>query len=190
MSSGSLRRLFLVAGLAMALSIVGTGGLVFPEKSGAAGKTKPGFNETNGVIKVGQVAPPISGEDLNGVKIAPEKFKGRPVFMDFSSIFCSSCQDTIKEFKHLQDVYKGTDLALIIVVDGAAPPKALQDYFRNLGATYIVIKDKDYALYESYGVDMIPFQVVIGRDGKIRKIHVGFDPEMEKAMELKKLVKE
>lgn len=153
----------------------------------AADKPKTGFMETNGTIKVGQTAPPISGEDLDGAKVTPESFRGRPVFMDFSSIFCGSCQETIREFRRLQDVYKDTDLALVIVVDGAAPPPTLRNYFRQLGARYTVIRDKEYALFGSYGVSMIPFQVVIGRDGKILKIHVGFNPEMETVMELKKL---
>ncbi len=158
-------------------------------EAGAAGQPSTGFMETNGTVKVGQTAPLISGEDLDGGKVGPESFNGRPIFMDFSSIFCGSCQETIKEFKRLQDVYKGTDLALIIVVDGAAPPQTLKNYFKNLGATYTVIRDKEYKLFESYGVTMIPFQAVIGRDGKIRKIHIGFNPEMESAMGLKELVK-
>lgn len=159
------------------------------DSSCAADDMGKGFMKTNGTITVGQAAPAIIGEDLDGKKITVESLKGRPVFMDFSSIFCASCQDTIKEFKHLQEIYKGTDLELIIVVDGAASVKALKNYFKELGATYTVIRDQGYVLFEGYGVSNIPFQVVIDRKGTIQKIHVGFDPKMEAVMGLKELVR-
>ena len=57
----------------------------------------------------GAPAPPLVGTDIMGRAITPETFKGRPVVVDFSSLFCSSCQETIKEFVRLEKAYKSTD---------------------------------------------------------------------------------
>jgi peroxiredoxin len=152
-----------------------------------AGGQGTGFRETSGPIAVGQAAPPIAGEDLDGRKIEPERFRGRPVFMDFSSIFCPSCQETIREFRRLQEAYKDTDLELVVVVDGDTPPKALKSFFAQSGARYTVVRAPENLLFERFGVDSIPFQVAIDRKGIIRKIHVGFDPGMEGAMGLEAL---
>ncbi len=57
----------------------------------------------------------------------------------------------------------------------------------GLGATYTVIRDEGAKLFDGYGVKMIPFQVVIDRQGVVRKLHTGFDPELETVLGLKEL---
>jgi peroxiredoxin len=165
-------------------------GQAFPGAATAAGPGPKGTGlvESYGDLKVGQAAPPIRGEDPDGRPVTPEAFEGRPVLIDFGSIFCPSCQETIREFRRLQDVYRGTDLALVVVVDGETPPKALKNYFRQTGATHAVLRDPDNGLFRRYGIDVIPFQVAIGRDGKIRKIHAGFAADVERVMGLRELV--
>lgn len=154
----------------------------------AAGPPGKGFVKTNGTVTVGHAAPAITGEDLDGKPVPGDAFRGRPVLLDFGSIFCPSCQETLREMKRLEDAYRDTDLALVVVVDGDTPARALRAFFGGIGAGYTVIRAPDSDLFRRYGVDTIPFQVLIGRDGKVRKIHVGFDPKMESAMGLRKLV--
>jgi thiol-disulfide isomerase/thioredoxin len=155
----------------------------------AASPPGKGLVKTNGTVTVGRAAPPITGEDLEGKPVATDAFKGRPVLLDFGSIFCPSCQETLREMKRLEDAYRGTDLALVVVVDSETPVKALRAFFGGIGAGYTVIRGPESALFRRYGVDTIPFQVLIGRNGKVRKIHVGFDPKMEAGMGLKELVR-
>ena len=109
------------------------------------------------------------------------------MLVDFSSLFCISCQDTIKEFARLEKIYKATDLVLVVITDGTSSPKVMSNIFGNLGSTYTVIRDEGSKLFDSYGVKIIPFQVVIDRQGIIRKIHTGFNPEMESVLGLKEL---
>jgi thiol-disulfide isomerase/thioredoxin len=144
--------------------------------------------KSNGTVTVGRAAPPVTGEDLDGKPVAADAFKGRPVLLDFGSIFCPNCQETLREMKRLEDAYRGTDLALVVVVDGETPVRALKAFFGGIGAGYPVIRGPDSDLFRRYGVDAIPFQVLIGRNGKIRKLHVGFDPKMESVMDLRRLV--
>ena len=153
----------------------------------AGGLPEPGLTETNGVLSVGSPAPPLVGTDIKGRAITAETFKGRPVLVDFGSLFCSSCQETIKEFVRLEKVYKSTDLALVVVTDGASSPKAMNTVFDTLGATYTIIRDEGSKLFDSYGVTLIPFQVVIDRQGIVRKIHNGFASDLEAVFGLKEL---
>jgi peroxiredoxin len=161
--------------------------LALPFMAVGADLPQPGLAETNGTVSVGQSAPPVVGTDMKGVAITTETFKGRPVLVDFSSLFCISCQDTIKEFARLEKLYKGTDLVLVVITDGTSSPKVMSNIFGNLGSTYAVIRDEGSKLFDSYGVRIIPFQVLIDRQGIIRKIHTGFNPEMESVLGLKEL---
>ena len=63
----------------------------------------------------------------------------------------------------------------------------MDNVFGKLGATYTVIRDEGSKLFEGYGVKLIPFQVVIDRQGIVRKIHTGFDPDLESVLGLKEL---
>lgn len=144
-----------------------------------------GLADTNGAVSVGEPAPAIVGVDIKGAAITADTLKGRPVLVDFGSLFCVSCQQTIKEFARLEKAYKATDLALVVVIDSTSSPKVMASAFGNLGATYTVIRDEGSKLFESYGVKIIPFQVVIDRQGIVRKIHTGFDPELEAVLGLK-----
>lgn len=148
-----------------------------------------GFLEDNGVIKLGQPSPSFTCWDLDGNEVTMDSLKGRPVLMDFSSIFCGSCQETIKEFTRLQKEYEKTDLALIVVTDGMAPVDTLKNFFSQQGASYTVLRDEGYKMFEAFGVNIIPFQVVIDRAGIIRRIHVGFDPAMETGLGLLELIR-
>jgi peroxiredoxin len=161
--------------------------LLLSLSSAAADLPKPGLAETNGALSVGSPAPPLVGTDIAGRAITPETFKGRPVLVDFGSLFCTSCQETLKDFARLQKAYKATDLALIVVTDGAASPKTMGEVFGKLGATYTVIRDEGAKLFGVYGVKLIPFQVVIDRQGVVRKIHNGFDSDLETVLGLKEL---
>ena len=161
--------------------------LLLPSMAFAVDLPKTGLAETNGAVTVGKPAPPLVGTDIKGRVVAAESFKGRPVLVDFSSIFCSSCQETIKEFVRLEQAYKSTDLALVVVTDGASSTKAMNNLFGQLRATYTVIRDEGSKLFEGYGVTLIPFQVVIDRQGIVRKIHNGFNADMENLFGLREL---
>lgn len=161
--------------------------LTQPFLAAGAGMPLSGLMDTNGTVSVGAPAPAIVGSDIKGAAITAETFKGRPVLLDFGSLFCVSCQQTIKEFVRLQKDYQATDLALVVVTDSLTSSKVMASTFASLGATYTVIRDEGSKLFESYGVKIIPFQVVIDRQGIVRKIHSGFDPEMETVLGLKEL---
>jgi len=158
---------------------------MFPLMASSADIPLSGLAETNGTVSVGTLAPPLVGKDITERAITAETFKGRPVLVDFSSLFCVSCQQTIKEFARLEKIYKATDLALVVVTDSMTSPKVMTNTFGGLGATYTVMRDEGAKLFDSYGVKIIPFQVLIDRQGIVRKIHTGFDPELETVLGLK-----
>lgn len=75
----------------------------------------------------------------------------------------------------------------VVLTAGASSTKAMNNIFSKLGATYTVIRDEGSKLFEGYGVTLIPFQVVIDRQGIVRKIHNGFNPDLETVLGLKEL---
>lgn len=148
-----------------------------------------GLMETNGTIKVGQMAPPIEAVTLDGQKFSLESFKGRPVFIDFGSVLCEACADMVLEMNRMKKKYSDTDLDIMMIVDGSMPTDMTEAFFSRLKATFTVIRDSDWSLLSRYGVTVVPFKVLIDREGKIRSMHLGFDKNIEVLMDFETLLK-
>ena len=153
----------------------------------ALGETK-GLMETNRTIRVGQEAPPIAAVDLKGRDFSLESLRGRPVFVDFGSVLCEACANMVQEMNRLKKKYAATDLEIVMVVDGAMPVKTTEDFFTRLQSSFTVVRDANWSFFETYGVTVVPFQVLIDREGKVRNIHLGFDPKLDKLMDFKGVV--
>jgi len=146
--------------------------------------------EMNASIKVGQTAPPIEMVDLDGQEFSLESFRGKPVFIDFGSVLCEACADMVLEMNRLKKKYSDADLEIMMIVDGSMPVDMTKAFFSRLQATFAVVRDADWSLFTDYGVTVVPFKVLIDRDGIIRKMHLGFDKDIEKIMDFDGVLKE
>jgi peroxiredoxin len=61
-------------------------------------------------------------------------------------------------------------------------------FFSRLKATFTIIRDSDRSLFDMYGVTVVPFKVLIDREGKIRSMHLGFDKNVDKLMSFDSLL--
>ena len=154
---------------------------VLAGRGAAAGKS--GLMEGNGVIKVGQMAPPIETIDLEGGKFSLESFKGRPLLVDFGSVICEACGEMVKEITRVQKKYADTDLQFVMIADGAVPAEMTRDFFSRLGATFTIVRDANWSYFEAYGVTVVPFKVTIDREGLIRALHVGYAADLDKLLD-------
>ena len=141
--------------------------------------------ETNGTVRVGQEAPPIAAVDLKGQDFSLDSLKGRPVFVDFGSVLCEACARMVREMNRLKKEFAATDLEIVMIVDGAMPVKTTEDFFKHLEASFTVVRDANWSIFETYGVTVVPFMVLIDRKGMIRNIHLGFDPKLDRLIDFK-----
>ncbi len=136
-------------------------------------------------VKLGDSAPPLTGTDLDGRTFSLQSWRGKPVLVNFGSMFCNTCQEVIGELNRLQEAYRTTDLALVVIsTDTGTSPETLRAYFRQRGVRYPVVPDRDGSLLERYGVAMIPTQFLVDRRGRISRIHLGLKPDIEKTLGL------
>lgn len=162
--------------------------LVISAVPGHAYGGKMGLLETNGTIRVGQEAPSIVAVDLRGRDFSLESFRGRPVFVDFGSVLCEACANMVQEMNRLKKKYATTDLEIVMIVDGAMPIEATKDFFKRLQSSFTVVRDANWDFFDTYGVTVVPFKVLIDRKGEIRNLHLGFDPKLDRLMDFKGVV--
>ncbi|MCW8921892.1 MAG: TlpA family protein disulfide reductase [Sedimenticola sp.] len=125
--------------------------------------------------------PPINLQGLDGKQHNLTEWKGRVIMLNFWASWCAPCQYEIKDFISYQEKYQAKGLQIIGL--GLDEERKLQNASRTLSVNYPVLISNPAnsdALLEAWGNPqrVVPYTVVIARDGRIAYIHRGqLDPD-------------
>ena len=129
------------------------------------------------LLAVTPLAPLLGAKAWIGSAPTAESLAGKVVIVDVFTYSCINCQHVVPELRALRKRYSERDLAII----GIHTPELQSDYPRrnvveNLalqGITWPVAIDNDQRLWNAFGIDAWPTQLIYGRDGSLRKTIVG-----------------
>jgi cytochrome c biogenesis protein CcdA/thiol-disulfide isomerase/thioredoxin len=123
--------------------------------------------------------PPLTGATgwLNSPPLTPESLRGKVVLVDFWTYSCINCLRTLPYVKHWYDKYKDHGL---VVIGVHAPefaferdPDNVRRAIGELGITYPVAIDDDYAIWRGFANQYWPAHYFIDASGGIRAHHFG-----------------
>jgi peroxiredoxin len=125
-------------------------------------------------LQVGDVPPDNLGRASTGGKVKLSDYRGKIVIISFWASWCSPCR---KELPVLAAIQKSATRDKIVVF--AVNWKESDDQYHAIKRA---LKDVDLALVsdengyfgDEYGVKAIPHMIIIGRDGRIAAVHVGY----------------
>jgi peroxiredoxin len=105
-----------------------------------------------------------------------DEWKGKVIMLNFWATWCGPCQYEIRDFITYQDQYASRDLQIIGM--GLDEERKLRNVARTLGMNYpVLIADpvKNPGLLPQWGnrTQIVPYTVVIDRDGRLKYIHRG-----------------
>jgi len=122
----------------------------------------------------GKAAPAFSLTALDGRAVSLADHAGKDVvLLDFFATWCPPCRESLPHIAEMTTDYAGKNVAIYAVNVGES--KALVESFLKENKLAInALVDEYGAAAGAYGVGGIPQQVVIGKDGVIRYIGVGF----------------
>ena len=143
----------------------------------------------------GAIAPDFVMKDVAGKDVRLSDFKGKVVILDFWATWCAPC---IASFPHTQEIaarYK--DQGLVVLASGTSDTIArFKEWIPKNQAKYpdlvfaYDLNERGSASFEErvssrlYGVQGIPSQFVIGRDGRIAGVVVGNEGREDARTEL------
>jgi thiol-disulfide isomerase/thioredoxin/protocatechuate 3,4-dioxygenase beta subunit len=154
--------------------------------SALAGPTMPEPEEL-----VGKDAPPI---EVSAWLQSPQKalpdLKGSVVLVDFFAVWCTPCKEKLPEIEALHKKYRDRGLITIGLHGDENPPEEVTQYCEDLGLTFSVgmipssTSEEGARAYQSYGIQFLPFVVLIDKDGKVRHIDVteGLEEKIEELL--------
>ncbi len=119
---------------------------------------------------------PFKLEGLDGKKHTLDEWKGKVIVLNFWASWCAPCQYEIKDLVKLQSEYGEKGLQVIGI--GIDEARKLANVKRTLEINYpVLVADptRSTRLLSRWGNDrqIVPYTVVIDRDGTIRYIHRG-----------------
>jgi thiol-disulfide isomerase/thioredoxin len=130
---------------------------------------------------VGNPAPDVELTLLDGSKQKLVDLKGKVVVLDFWATWCGPCVQGLPKVSEVTK--KLADQGVVFVACNLGEDKATIETFLTKKQLSIAVALCDQALGGKFGVNGIPHTVVIGTDGVVKKVHVGFGPGGEKQLE-------
>ena len=132
-------------------------------------------------LAIGAVAPDFAMTDVNGKPVRLADYKGKVIVLDFWATWCGPC---VASMPHTQEVAAKYKDQGVVVIGSCTSDKrrAFESWVKKNQATYpdfiyahdAAEKSPERASHKLYGVNGIPAQFVIGRDGKVAAFVTGY----------------
>ena len=121
---------------------------------------------------VGRPAPDFTLDQAYGGRVDLSAYHGRSVLLVFWTTSCGICRHELPLLDHLNTEFRtrGVEILAVNIRDLDGAREFISD--RHLRLTNLI--DPDGATAERYGVSGVPKPVLVGPDGKIRRIAAGW----------------
>jgi len=164
--------------VAMVVAIMLVFGLNLAHKS----KSNAGVQMKDGV------APDFTLQSLDGKTVRLSDFRGKAVLLNFWATWCSPCKIEMPWFVELQKQYGPEGLQVVGVAMDDASTKEIADFAKEMGVNYPVLIGKE-SVGDAYGgVQFLPENFYIDRNGKVLDRAFGLKGRGEIEDEIKRIV--
>lgn len=148
------------------------------------------FPSVQAETRIGDAFPPLAAAglvNLGGDAESPAT-AGKVVLVDFWASWCAPCKASFPMMARLHKDFAARGL-VIIAVGVDEKPAAAAAFVRKLAPPFVTLHDREQTLVKQVVVPAMPTSYLVGRDGRVRFVHQGFqgdatERELRKELEL------
>jgi peroxiredoxin len=125
-------------------------------------------------LQVGDIPPENLGRASTGGKVKLGDYRGKIVIISFWASWCPSCR---RELPVLAAIQKNAtrDKLVVFAINWKESEERYRAIIRTLkDVDLTLLSDESGYLGGEYGVKAIPHMMIIGRDGRIAAVHIGY----------------
>lgn len=140
-------------------------------------------NEAEANIQNGSLAPAFELSNMDGETVSLNSFQGKYVLLDFWASWCRPCREENPNLKNAYKQFGGENFEIVSVsLDKTKEPwlKAVEED----GLNWVLLHDPDGEVANTYGVQAIPFTLLLDKEGNIIERNLRGDALQEKLGEL------
>jgi peroxiredoxin len=131
---------------------------------------------------LGQPAPPFATTDVEGHPIDLKKHLGKNVILlDFWATWCGPCVEAMPQVDAVAKKFADKGL-VFYAVNAGEEAAAIKAFLAMAKLEVPVAMDTNNEIAQSYLVEGIPQTLLIGKDGKVQVVHVGFSGQLGKLL--------
>ncbi len=126
----------------------------------------------------GRQAPDFTLKTLTGQTVKLSEQKGKVVLIDMWASWCPPCRMSLPHVQAISANRQLADQGLVVwAIDSGEDSADVEKFTQGNKYTFVVPMDKGEVGRE-YLVQGIPTTVIVGRDGAIKAVFMGFAPEV------------
>ena len=148
-------------------------------------------NRANGPARgqlMGNVAPDFELPALDGKNLKLSDLRGKAVLLNFWATYCGPCKIEMPWFVELQKQYGPQGFQIVGVAMDDASTKDIADFAKEMGVNYPVLIGKE-SVGDAYGgVQFLPENFYIDRNGKLVARAFGLKSRSEIEDEIKAII--
>ena len=131
---------------------------------------------------VGKPAPQFTLPLLEGGTFQLASYQGKQtVLLDFWATWCGPCRVAMPTLVEVSRDYAAKGVRYF-AVNLREKPDVIRKYLKEANLEIVVPLDEDGSIAKKYNVRGIPTMVIVGKDGKVKKVHVGSSAGLKKEL--------
>lgn len=120
-------------------------------------------------LEIGSQAPDFTLVDLQKGQITRNMLLTKPLFIFFTTTWCTPCQEGARQLARYYDETNGSFNVLIVFVDPSESDTKLIEWKQKYGRdSWYVAKDYDHNMVKSYNVRYLDTKYVLDNNGMVR----------------------
>jgi peroxiredoxin len=115
--------------------------------------------------------------DLQGQKVQLSDYKGQVVLVNTWATWCPPCRAEMPDLNSYYQTHKNEGF-VVLAINAGDPQSSAAEFAQNNHLAFPVLLDSNLQVLDGFGIHSFPTSIVVGRDGRVKTIHVGmYSPE-------------